>query len=301
MRLQLQARVRFCHREKNVRKWQWMLLVICLFSPDTVQGQQRPLTIDDAEILKTGRVRAQFGIEFLQRQRYSLSGLEGDLIRFGVSSIHVGVGEYAEFQISGVLQDVLSISERSEPIIPPDLDGNSTSDFGDLVLASKIKLLGEKGLRPAMAFKFAVQLPNASLSSGLGTDETQFYSSLLFKKNIGRAQISADLGFAILSSPVPSERQTDPLAYGVASIVRINRHINLAAEITGRHGPSENLANKNTSQVRAGLQFWTGSIRWDVGGIAGLKRFDPKSGIVVGVTYEFQAFKKNGPAFKIRH
>ena len=278
-----------------------MLLIICLFSSDKVQGQQRPLTIDDAEILKTGRVRAQFGIEFLQRQRYSLSGLEGNLIHFGVSSIHVGVGEYAEFQISGVLQDVLSISERSEPIIPPDLDGNSTSDFGDLVLGSKIKLLGEKGLRPAMAFKFAVQLPNASLSSGLGTDETQFYSSLLFKKNFGRAQILADLGFAILSSPVPSERQTDPFAYGVASIVRINHHINLAAEITGRHGPSENLANKDTSQVRAGLQFWTGSIRWDVGGIAGLNRFDPKSGIVVGVTYEFQAFKKNGPAFKIRH
>ncbi len=263
-------------------------------------GQQRPLTIDDAEILKTGRIRAEFGIEFLQRQRYSLSGLEGDLIRFGVSSIHVGVGEYAEFQISGVFQDVLSISKRSEPVIPPDFSGNSSSDFGDLVLGSKIKLFGEKDFRPAMAFKFAVQLPNASLKSGLGTDETQFYSSLLFKKRFGPAQILADLGFAILSSPVPSERQTDPFTYGVGSIFRINRNINLVAEIAGRHGPSGSVGNENRARVRAGIQFWTGQIRWDVGGVAGLKRYDPKSGIVVGVTYEFQAFNRDKPQVRIK-
>jgi hypothetical protein len=265
-----------------------------------VFGQQRPLKTDDAEILETGRVRAEFGVEFLQGQRYSLSGLRGNLIRMGVASFHVGVGEYAEFQISGVAQDVLSVSSRTEPVIPPAFTGDSTNDFGDLILGTKIKFAGEKGYRPAIAFKFAVELPNAKHDSGLGTNQTEFFSSLLFKKHFGRSQILADLGFAILGSPVLQGRQTDPLTYGIGAIVPIHRNINLVAEVSGRQGPPRRVGNENRSQARAGIQFWTGRLRWDVGGVAGLKRYDPKSGVVVGMTYEFQGFKRNASPIKIK-
>jgi len=262
-------------------------------------AQQRPLRTDDAEILETGRVRIEAGVEFLQEKRYSLSGLEGDLMRLGVSAIHVGVGEFAEFQISGVLQDVLSVSSRTEPVIPPTFTGNSTSDFGDLILGTKLKLFGEKGRRPAMAFKFAVELPNAKHDSGLGTNETEFYASLLFKKHFGRSQVLADVGFAILGSPVLQGRQTDPLTYGVAAVVPLWKGVHLVAEVNGRQGPSGRVGNENSSQARAGVQFWTGSLRWDVGGVAGLMDYDPKSGVVVGITYEFQAFKRSANPVKI--
>jgi len=283
-----------------VHRVRWILLIACLFCTGAVFSQQRPLKTDDAEILETGRVRAEFGVEFLQGQRYSLSGLRGDLIRLGVSSIQVGVGEYAEFQISGVVQDVFSVSSRTEPVIPPTFAGNSTSDFGDLILGTKIKLAGEKGRRPAIAFKFAVELPNAKHDSGLGTNETEFYSSLLFKKHFGRTQILADLGFAILGSPILQGRQTDPFTYGVAAIVPVHRSVNLVAEINGRQGPPRRLGNENKSQARAGIQFWTGRIRWDVGGVAGLMHYDPKSGVIVGMTYEFQAFKRNASPVRIK-
>jgi hypothetical protein len=280
----------------------WTILAaIFLIIPWTASAQQRPLKTDDAEILKTGRVRAEFGVEFLQGQRYSLSGLRGDLTRLGVTSIHVGVGEYAEFQISGVAQDVLSVSSRTDqPAFPPAFTGNSTNDFGDLVLGTKLKLAGEKKYRPAMAFKFAVELPNAKHDSGLGTDQTEFYSSLLFKKKLGEAQILADVGFAILGSPVLQGRQADPLTYGIATIVPVFRGVHVVAEISGRQGPARRLGNENKSQARAGIQFWTGKIRWDLGAVAGLMRYDPKSGIVVGATYEFQAFQRNQPPVKIR-
>ena len=283
-----------------VHRVRWILLIIYFFCPGAVFSQQRPLKTDDAEILETGRVRAEFGVEFLQGQRYSLSGLRGDLIRLGVSSIQVGVGEYAEFQISGVVQDVFSVSSRTEPVIPPTFAGNSTSDFGDLILGTKIKLAGEKGRRPAIAFKFAVELPNAKHDSGLGTNETEFYASLLFKKRLGRSQILGDLGFAILDSPVLQGRQADPLTYGVAAIIPMMKGLNLVAEVSGRQGPSGRLGNENKSQARAGIQFWTGKIRWDLAAIAGLKRFDPKSGIAVGATYEFQAFERNEPPVRIK-
>jgi hypothetical protein len=283
-----------------VRNWIWKLLTTCLFFSCAALGQQRPLKTDDAEILKTGRVRADFGVEFLQRQRYSLSGLEGDLIRMGVASIHVGVGDYAEFQISGVVQDVLSISSRTTPVIPSEVQGNSTTDFGDLKLGTKLKLADEKGARPALSFKFAVELPNAKHDSGLGTDQTEFYASILVKKHFGRSQILGDIGFAILGSPVLMGRQADPLTYGVAAIVPVYSRLNIVAEIYGRQGPPNRLGNENKSQALAGIQFWTGKIRWDLAGVAGLMHFDPKSGVIVGASYEFQAFRRNGPGIKIK-
>jgi hypothetical protein len=275
--------------------------MVFLMMPCTALAQQRPLKTDDAEILKTGRVRAEFGVEFLQGQRYSLSGLRGDLTRLGVASIHFGIGEYAEFQISGIAQDILSVSSRTEqPAFPPTFSGNSTNDFGDLILGTKMRLAGEKKYRPAMAFKFAVELPNAKHDSGLGTDQTEFYSSLLLKKNLRRVQVLADVGFAILGSPVLQGRQTDPLTYGVATIVPMFRGVNFVAEISGRQGPPRRLGNENKSQARAGIQFWAGRIRWDLAAVAGLMRYDPKSGIVVGATYEFQAFRRNAPPVEIK-
>ena len=233
----------------------------------------------------------ELGAEFLQRQRYSLSGLEGDLTR-GTAAIGVGVGDYAEFQISGVFQEVLSISRRTEPVVVPEISGNSTRSVGNLTLGTKLKLFGEGNRKPAMAFRFAVELPNANQASGLANDETAFYADLLFGKNIGRTRVLGNLGFAILGSPITAGNQTDPMTYGVAVITPVHRRLNLVAEISGREGPKGRVGNDNQSRFRTGIQLRTGAVRWDIGAVAGLKHNDPKSGIVVGATYEFQAFNR---------
>ena len=263
----------------------------CFFLPQ-VWSQQRPLQTDDANLIGVGEVRAALGVEFFQDQKYSLSGLRGDLSRLGVASIHVGVGEYAEFQISGVVQDFLSISERApDPPVPSTVTGNSTNDYGNLILASKIRMSAEKGFRPALAFKFAVELPNAKPESGLGKSETNFYASLLAAKRLKRAELLANVGFGILGSPVEARSQADPLTYGFAVIFPVCKNVNLVGEINGRQGPYR-LGNENQSQVRAGLQIRTSALRWDIAGIAGLKEFDPDSGVAFGVTYQLKVFHK---------
>jgi hypothetical protein len=150
-----------------------------------------------------------------------------------------------------------------------------------------------------MAFRFAVELPNANQSHGLANDETALYADLLFGKNIGRARVLGNLGFAILGSPVAAGRQADPLTYGVAVIAPVHRRLNLVAEISGREGPEGRVGNENRSRLRAGIQLRTGAVRWDIGAVAGLKHYDPKSGIIVGATYEFQAFNKTSPSVRI--
>jgi len=277
----------------------WTALVLLMVSCGAAYGQQRPLKADDAELLPVGRVRLELGAEFLQRQRYALSGLEGDLTR-GVAAVGVGVGEYAEFQISGVIQDVLSISKRNEPVVAPAVTGDSARSVGNLILGTKLKLAGEKGKRPAAAFRFAVELPNANQAHGLGNDETNFYADLLLGKNLGPVRVLGDVGFAILGSPVAAGRQADPLTYGVAVLAPVHPRLSLVAEISGREGPDGRVGNEDKSQFRAGVQFRTGAVRWDLGAVAGLKHYDPRSGIVVGATYEFQAFNRPDRPVRIR-
>jgi hypothetical protein len=263
----------------------------CLFLPHA-WSQQRPLQTDNANLLRVGDVSAAVGVEFLQNQKYSLSGLQGDLSRLGTFSIHIGVGEFAEFQISGVMQDFLSISEHTpNPPVPSTVIENYTSDYGNLILASKIRIAAEKTARPALAFKFGVELPNAKPESGLGKSETNFYASLLAAKRVKQVELLANVGFGILGSPVEVRRQADPLTYGFAMLYPIYKNVSFVGEINGRQGPYR-LGNENQSQVRAGLQIHTRLLRWDIAGIAGLKQFDPDSGITFGVTYQAKVFHK---------
>jgi hypothetical protein len=274
-----------------------LLLFVSLAIPSA--AQQRPLLTDDPEPLGSGRMRLQFGVEFLQGQRFSLSGLEGDLTRLGVAGVQIGAGGPVEFQISGVVQDFLSVSARTEPVIPPDFGGNATSDVGDLVLASKFRLIREQGKRPAIGFKFAVQLPNASNESGLGTDETHFFAALLLSRNVGKVRILGNLGLAILGSAVQPASQTDMLTYGFGIIVPVHPKLNLVSEINGRNG-AQRIGNENQSRIRVGAQLRAAGLLWDISGLAGLEKFDADSGVVLGVTYEFQAFNRTRSIRTIR-
>jgi hypothetical protein len=278
-----------------VKNWAAIILAIFVSAPVWAQDPERALRVDRAELIGVGKVQAGLGVEFLHRARYSLSGLEGDLLRLGTISFSVGVGDYAEFQISGVAKDYLSITKRSQPVIPAKISGDTTSDFGDLVLGTKLKLAPEKGVRPAISFKFAVQLPNASNEKGLGNDETEFYSGLLLSKHLGRAHITGNVGLAILGSPVQPSTQADLLTYGLGITVPIRSRLELVGEWCGRQGP-ERVGNENLSQVQAGARLRAGGLRWDLTGIAGLKHYNSRSGLALAVTYEFQAFhQKRNP------
>jgi hypothetical protein len=276
-----------------MRSW-FLVAAFCFAAP--CAAQQLPLQTESAGLVEFGHVRTEFGFGFYQRARYPLAGLEGDLTRIGIYGVRVGVGEYAEFQMYGVLQDFLLVTRREEPIIPPNFAGSATSDFGDLSLGAKLKMAAERRLRPALAFKFAVELPNARNESGLGKDETNFYASLLATKRLGAAELRSNVGLAILGSPVQPNSQADLLTYGLGAAVHLTPKVKLLGEIHGRHGP-DRLGNENLSHGRLGIEVRAFGLDWMMLGAAGLKRFDPRSGFLFGVAYDFPAFnRKHGPA-----
>ena len=57
------------------------VLSLTLASASLASAQQRPLLTEDVDIIKPGVIRIESGFEFLQKQRFPLSGLEGDVVK----------------------------------------------------------------------------------------------------------------------------------------------------------------------------------------------------------------------------
>ncbi len=268
-----------------------IFLAAALFQTVLGFAQQRPLITERAETVKTGEVLLDIGFEFLQDAVYPLSGLEGDLTRAGVVGVRVGVGPRVEFQVLGSIQDFLNVNRRfpapNSGVL--DFSGDSTSDFGDFTLATKIKLADEKLTRPAFAFRFGVDLPNASNESGLGIDETNVFGAFLVEKNFSRLRLLGNAGVTILGDPLNLSSQNDLFTYGAAALVKANKKLNLLAEIYGRRG-SGGIGTEDQSRVRAGVQIITGGVYWDVAGFWGIEDTDPSSGLIVGVSKNFSVF-----------
>ncbi len=127
-------------------KFLFLAVLATMFVSLPALAQQRPLVTEDVEVVKPGTVRFEFGFDFLQDKNFSLSGLNGDLTRFGVVSATFGLAPNVEFETGGVIQNFLSINRQFRAsAVPLQLSQatNSTHDAGDFYLATKIKLRRE--------------------------------------------------------------------------------------------------------------------------------------------------------------
>ena len=257
-------------------------------------AQQRPLITEDVDIISPGSMRISAGVDFVQRQRYSVSGLEGDLTRAGVLGVTFGLAPNVEVQIEGVAQNFLSINSRTKSSIPLDVaaTANSTHDTGDFTLWTKIKLRNESGNWPSVGFRFGVQLPNSNQATGIGLNQTNAYGQVLLGKKFGhdaRVNTFANLGIGILTAPTEGFTQNDVFTYGVAGIVRLDKTFSLVGEVNGRQNTrpgSGPLGTESQGEARLGMQVRASGLRFDFAGIAGLTKFSPRSGVTVGVTYD---------------
>src|SRR6266496_3897556 len=68
-------------------------------------AQQRPLVTEDVDIIKPGVIRIETGLEFLQNQRFPLSGLRGDLTRLADTRLSFGLASNVEFQVEWTFQN----------------------------------------------------------------------------------------------------------------------------------------------------------------------------------------------------
>jgi hypothetical protein len=271
-------------------------IAVALAIASSATAQQRPLVTEDPEAIGAGRILLEGGFDFAYDQEYTVSGLEGNLMRLPTLGLSFGISSIAEVQIDGGLFNHLSIT-RSYPAPLSDLltvTGDSTHDIEDLVVATKIRLKAEGADSPSLGLRFATRLPNASNESGLGLDTTDFSTSFLIAKTTQSIRVVGNIGFAFLSDPTDGQRQNDVLTYGFSLARAMTDRAELVGEINGRASIRAGQATAGTesrSLLTIGGRYTWGYFRLDGGVFIGLTPIDPTIGFTTGFTYVFNGFE----------
>ena len=277
------------------------LLIVLGVSAFAAIAQQRPLITDDIDITPPGSIAVSAGADFLQNVKFPLSGLTGDLTRVADIRIRQGFASNVEIQIEGSIQNYLAINSQKLPSpIALSINGNSTHDFDDFTISTKIRLLSETDKRPAIGIKFGFQMPNTDQAKGIGTNQINIFTKFIVQKKFGVrptgssvANIYGNIGLGIMTAPLNDFTQNDVLLYGLAGIFRLNDRINLASEINGRLNTRSGdapLGTESMSQFRVGAQIKASGLRFDTAAIFGIGKYSPRTGVTFGVTYETPPF-----------
>jgi hypothetical protein len=285
-----------CARETIVKMLSLLAMVAGLaLCARPACAQQRPLLTEDPEPIGAGRVLIEGGVEVLRQQEYPVSGLQGRLTRAPLVGVSIGISAIAELQFDMPLYDRLAIAQR-RPAPLSNLvtaTGSTTSDRGDLVIATKVRLVAEGVGNPAVTVRFATKLPNASNESGLGLDTTDFLASVIVGKTVQSVRVVGNGGLAILADPTVGHRQNDVIMYGLSLARAITNASEIVGEVNGRvstrsGGPYPGTETRGI--VAVGARYTRGSIRFDGRILVGLHDVDPRIGLDAGFTYVFNAF-----------
>lgn len=274
-------------------------LFVCLAAlaavPPTALAQQRPLVTEDPETIGAGNILLEGGIDYARDILFPVSGLRGNLLRFPVLGASFGISSIAELQIDGGLYNRLSIRERLDAPLASVVTatGDSTSSVEDLVVATKVRVLGETSGRPAVGLRFATRLPTASNESGLGLDSTDFLLTALVGKTVQSIRIVGNVGMGILGDPTRGDRQNDVLLYGLSLARAIAPGVEIVGEFNGRANVREGEPPPGTesrAMMRLGARYTRGTARVDGGLMLGMTSRDPSVGFTAGITWVFKGF-----------
>jgi hypothetical protein len=271
-------------------------VAVLVLHPVLAFGQQRPLVTEDPETIGAGRLLVEAGLDYGLGIEYPASGLEGDLFRFPLIGFSVGLSSIAEIQIDGGLYNRLDINSRLQAPLSSMVTatGDSTSSVEDIVIGTKVRILGETEGRPALGLRFATKLPNASNESGIGLDTTDFFASFLVAKTVQRVRVVGNIGMGILSDPTRGDQQNDVMTYGMSLARALTQQAEVVAEVNGRVSTRSGDPPPGTESrgiARLGGRYTVGSWRADAAVLFGVTTRDPTIGFATGFTYVFNAFQ----------
>jgi hypothetical protein len=279
----------------RVRRQGWIALAAGLLLSVPAAAQQRPLLTQDPEVVGSGNILIEGGIDYGRDIYYPLTGLTGNLWRIPMIGLSFGAGSIVEIQLDGGPYDKLSITNRAQAPLSGAVTatGDSTHDVDDVVFATKIRIVPETPSHPAFGLRFSTRLPNASQESGLGLNTTDFHAQFLAGKTVQSIRIVGNIGLGILGDPTDATNQNDVLDYGASLARAVKEGVEVVGEINGRwstrSGPPPP-GTENRAALRLGGRLTRGTVRIDAGIILGMTPRDPSFGFTAGATYVFKAF-----------
>jgi hypothetical protein len=238
-------------------------------------AQTRPLLTEEAGTAPRGRIELEAGAAYWNAQPNYLTLGERDVWMAPILNAVFSPAANVEIDVEWV----------GRVIAVDDPRFGNASDFGDVSLRSKVRLMEEAGRRPTLGVRFGVTLPETSELEGLGPNTLRMSAQALVSKSFGRRlEVHANAGLAIEDAPLSPNLQSDFLAYGLAAVYAAGDHLDVVAEAAGLLGHGHPGAD-DRNEARVGVRYSMGRVRWDAGVRVGLSDADGTWGFTAGLTW----------------
>lgn len=254
-----------------------LLVSLALGSGVTALAQDRPLVTETALTAPAGTLTLASGFDWLAAEPNFLSGRPRDVWAGPLLRLTYAPSSNTEFDLEWVAR----VGQSDDPVF------GSTSDFGDVSLRAKLRLIAGRPGRPALATRFAVTLPQTSFGDGLGPNTLRMSAQVLLTQALGRAQVHANAGLALHDEPLRAHEQRDFLAYGLAASLPVGARVELVGELAGLLGKGAPGADAR-SELRLGLRWGRARLRGDAALRRGLADAGGTWGVSAGLTYRLR-------------
>lgn len=233
-----------------MKKKIFLLFPLLFFFPSSALSQRPLLFAEEPTTMGMGALDFGLGFEYLKKRHADPSDAPIYLVKLPVTRAHLGIGEIAELHFDWRGRLIGSLEK-----------GSNVSDWGDLTVATKIRIFKESEPFPAVGIKYAVKLPNTRYDNKLGSNQTDFFASLLFSKTFGGINARLNAGFGILDDPQQLNNQLDIYTLGAAFIVPAGESAKIFFEWTGFMG-----AHREQAKLigRVAIEAKAFDIKWDI-------------------------------------
>ena len=248
----------------------------------TALAQTRPLLTEPAVTAPAGTLVFETGFDVIADEPSYVTGVErtgwaGPLLRLVYSP-----ADSVELDLEWVTR----VGEWGEE----GRNGAQSSDFGDVTLRAKWRIVDGGARRPTVGARFGVVLPETSYEDkqfrplGLGPNSLRAYVEALCTQPLGRLRAHANAGLFVFDEVYRGHDQRDFLSYGLALEWPAARALTLLAEVAGRYGDGRP-GSDVTSEARAGVRLGAGRLRWDAALRRGLAAPDGTWGVTAGLAW----------------
>ena len=179
--------------------------------------------------------------------------------------------------------------------LKPD-SGPSEVGFGDMLVFSKIKILGDDGLfnkeefLPEIVLEPSVLISTGGEDKGLGTGNIELGLLLAIEKHFWKLAGRANIGYLASSDPSFDENFEDRFFYGAqADVPLFTERLRFGTELTGEFG--ENVGASLFSLTGFIFEI-TENIVFDTGVELGLKDAGSAVRAIVGITFGFNPIEE---------
>jgi hypothetical protein len=249
-------------------------LALVLWAAGPALAQTRPLSTEEATTAAAGRMVLEVGATEMGQEPNFLTG--GARTRFDLPTLSF------VYSPSGNVE--IDVAWAGRVIASNDPAFGTVSDWGDVILRTKVRLAQNAKGDSALAARFTVALPETNQAKGLGPNTLRMGAQFLATKAVGKTTLHANLGLAIHDEVLTPHAQHDLLSYGLAAERALGGRFTLLGEVAGRSGSGDAVIDR-THEARLGVRRAGVRVSWDAAVRRGLSDSDGKWGFTAGVSW----------------